>query len=142
MGEIRWVRQAHLAGRVGERRGPSEGGRSQGAWQTIPSTPNGVVRRVNGMRTLVSSRTAVVEESLLRFDDFFEAFARQVATIVALSTGDAALAEDATQEAMALRRDGRVRSTSTAHEGAHSPSGSPAALDRNRPPNRPAAGAS
>src|ERR1700692_4285622 len=52
------------------------------------------------MRTLVSSRTAVVE-GLLDFDDFFEAFARQVAAIVAVSTGDAALAEDATQEAMA-----------------------------------------
>ncbi len=42
-----------------------------------------------------------MEESVLEFDDFFEAFARQVAAIVALSTGDAALAEDATQEAMA-----------------------------------------
>jgi RNA polymerase sigma-70 factor, ECF subfamily len=53
------------------------------------------------MRTLVSSRTAVVGESVLDFDEFFEAFARQVAAIVAVSIGDAALAEDATQEAMA-----------------------------------------
>lgn len=34
------------------------------------------------------------------FDEFFEAFSRQVAAIVALSTGDVGLAEDATQEAM------------------------------------------
>jgi RNA polymerase sigma factor (sigma-70 family) len=52
------------------------------------------------MRTLVSSRTAALE-GLLDFDDFFEAFARQVAAIVAMTTGDATLAEDATQEAMA-----------------------------------------
>lgn len=39
--------------------------------------------------------------NFLDFDDFFETFARQVAAIVAVSTGDAALAEDATQEAMA-----------------------------------------
>jgi RNA polymerase sigma-70 factor (ECF subfamily) len=50
------------------------------------------------MRTLVSSGTAVVA-GLLDFNDFFEASARQVAAIVAVSTGDAALAEDATQEA-------------------------------------------
>lgn len=51
----------------------------------------------------MSSRTApaAVEDSVLDFDDFFETFARQVAAIVAVSTGDAALAEDATQEAMA-----------------------------------------
>ena len=48
------------------------------------------------MRTLVSSQVAAVEESVLDFDDFFETFARHVAAIVALSTGDAALAEDAT----------------------------------------------
>ena len=44
---------------------------------------------------------AAVEESVLDFHDFFETFARHVAAIVAVSTGDAALAEDATQEAMA-----------------------------------------
>jgi RNA polymerase sigma-70 factor, ECF subfamily len=44
---------------------------------------------------------AAMEESVLDFDDFFETFARHVAAIVAVSTGDAALAEDATQEAMA-----------------------------------------
>jgi RNA polymerase sigma-70 factor (ECF subfamily) len=52
------------------------------------------------MSTLVSSRPAVAD-GRRDFDDFFEAFARQVAAIVAVSTGDAALAEDATQEAMA-----------------------------------------
>jgi RNA polymerase sigma factor (sigma-70 family) len=52
------------------------------------------------MSTLMSSR-AVVAESRPSFDDFFEAYARQVAAIVALSTGDVSLAEDATQEAMA-----------------------------------------
>jgi RNA polymerase sigma factor (sigma-70 family) len=35
-----------------------------------------------------------------RFEDFFESSARQVAAIVAMTTGDIALAEDATQEAM------------------------------------------
>ena len=49
----------------------------------------------------MSSRAAIAAESLLDFEEFFEAFARQVAAIVAISTGDAALAEDATQEAMA-----------------------------------------
>src|ERR1700692_4736461 len=53
------------------------------------------------MRTLGSSLMAAVEVSVLDFDDFFETFARHVAAIVAVSTGDAALAEDATQEAMA-----------------------------------------
>ena len=48
----------------------------------------------------MSSQVAAVEESVLDFDDFFETFARHVAAIVAVSTGDAALAEDATQEAM------------------------------------------
>lgn len=38
---------------------------------------------------------------VLDFDDFFEAFAQQIAAIIAVTTGDAALAEDATQEAMA-----------------------------------------
>src|ERR1700693_2914647 len=53
------------------------------------------------MRTLVSSQMAAAKESVLDFDDFFETFARQIAAIVAVTTGDAALAEDATQEAMA-----------------------------------------
>ena len=35
------------------------------------------------------------------FDEFFEQNARRVAAVVALSTGDLAIAEDATQEAMA-----------------------------------------
>ncbi len=53
------------------------------------------------MTTLVGSRTVAAEARLLSFDDFFEEYARQVAAIVALSTGDVGLAEDATQEAMA-----------------------------------------
>ncbi len=52
------------------------------------------------MTAVVSSTTAAAA-GLLNFDDFFEAFARQVAAIVAVTTGDVALAEDATQEAMA-----------------------------------------
>ncbi len=36
----------------------------------------------------------------MSFEDFFAASARHVAAIVALTTGDVALAEDATQEAM------------------------------------------
>jgi RNA polymerase sigma-70 factor (ECF subfamily) len=51
------------------------------------------------MTTLVSSRTVAVE-GRPRFDDFFEEYARQIAAIVALTTGDLSLAEDATQEAM------------------------------------------
>ncbi len=35
------------------------------------------------------------------FDDFFVEFAREVAAMIALSTGDLSLAEDVTQEAMA-----------------------------------------
>ncbi len=51
--------------------------------------------------TAVVTSTAASAAGVLDFDDFFEAFARQIAAIVALTTGDAALAEDATQEAMA-----------------------------------------
>jgi RNA polymerase sigma-70 factor (ECF subfamily) len=50
------------------------------------------------MTAPVISRPVAVEA--LSFEDFFESSARQVAAIVALTTGDAALAEDATQEAM------------------------------------------
>ncbi len=52
------------------------------------------------MTALVSSRSSAVSAGL-SFDDFFEASAREVAAIVALTTGDVSLAEDATQEAMA-----------------------------------------
>ena len=52
------------------------------------------------MTTLVSSRSGAVGVRL-SFDDFFQASAREVAAIVALTTGDLGLAEDATQEAMA-----------------------------------------
>jgi RNA polymerase sigma-70 factor (ECF subfamily) len=51
------------------------------------------------MTAPVMSRPVAVE-ARLSFEDFFESSARQVAAIVALTTGDAALAEDATQEAM------------------------------------------
>jgi RNA polymerase sigma factor (sigma-70 family) len=51
------------------------------------------------MTAPVMSRPAAVE-ARPSFEDFFESSARQVAAIVALTTGDAALAEDATQEAM------------------------------------------
>ncbi len=50
------------------------------------------------MTAPVMSRPVAVEAR--SFEDFFETSARQVAAIVALTTGDAALAEDATQEAM------------------------------------------
>jgi RNA polymerase sigma factor (sigma-70 family) len=52
------------------------------------------------MTTLVGSRSGA-GEARLSFDDFFQASAREVAAIVALTTGDVGLAEDATQEAMA-----------------------------------------
>src|ERR1700680_111407 len=52
------------------------------------------------MTTLVSSRSGAAD-GRLHFDDFFQASAREVAAIVALTTGDVALSEDATQEAMA-----------------------------------------
>ena len=44
------------------------------------------------------------------FDDFFTHYAREVAAIVALTTRDIGLAEDATQEAMtrAYQRWGRI----------------------------------
>ena len=51
------------------------------------------------MTAPVMSRPVAVE-ARPSFEDFFESSARQVAAIVALTTGDAALAEDATQEAM------------------------------------------
>jgi RNA polymerase sigma-70 factor (ECF subfamily) len=51
------------------------------------------------MTAPVMSRPAAVE-ARPSFEDFFESSARQVAAIVALTTGDAGLAEDATQEAM------------------------------------------
>lgn len=44
--------------------------------------------------------TPAAVEAGSSFEVFFESSARQVAAIVALTTGDAALAEDATQEAM------------------------------------------
>src|SRR5579872_3553647 len=53
------------------------------------------------MTGVVRSRKVPVVADRLSFDDFFEAFAQQIAAIVALTTGDIALAEDATQEAMA-----------------------------------------
>ena len=52
------------------------------------------------MTTLVGSRSGAAD-GRLSFDDFFVASAREVAAIIALSTGDVGLAEDATQEAMA-----------------------------------------
>lgn len=52
------------------------------------------------MTTLVGSRSGAVE-GRLSFEDFFRASAREVAAIIALTTGDVGLAEDATQEAMA-----------------------------------------
>lgn len=44
---------------------------------------------------------AVTVQAGQSFDGFFDSYAREVAAIVALTTGDVALAEDATQEAMA-----------------------------------------
>jgi hypothetical protein len=66
----------------------------------------------------VSSRTAVLE-GLLDFDASFEASARHVAAIVAVSTGDAALAEDGTHWSLGTfrrseygrTRAGRARGT-------------------------------
>lgn len=43
----------------------------------------------------------VAEEMEPSFEEFFSRFAREAAAVVALSTGDSGLAEDATQEAMA-----------------------------------------
>jgi RNA polymerase sigma factor (sigma-70 family) len=51
------------------------------------------------MTAPVMSRPVAVEASR-SFEVFFESSARQVAAVVALTTGDPGLAEDATQEAM------------------------------------------
>jgi RNA polymerase sigma factor (sigma-70 family) len=53
------------------------------------------------MSVAVKPWHAVGEGEGADFDAFFASFAREVAAVVALTTGDLALAEDATQEAMA-----------------------------------------
>jgi hypothetical protein len=67
------------------------------------------------MTTLAHS-TAGAAEARRSFDDFYEAYAPEVAAVIALTTGDVWLAEDVQRSGLRRRRPGIHRGPLTRHQ--------------------------